>query len=86
MLGTYIGDFGDFHDDFADFNGDFGRFRFIVWPLQKSFTASLKKNEYQFIKSICVYIYIYISIRKNNQQNMFVTLIDTRFLSLCDVY
>ena len=41
--------------------------------------ASLK-NEYQYVKNICKSI----MNNKNNQQNMFVTLIDTRFSSLYD--
>ena len=49
--------------------------------LQKSITTSLK-NEYQYIKNICKSI----TSDKINQQNMFVTLIDTRFLSLRDAY
>ena len=52
-----------------------------ICTLQKSFTASLK-NEYQYIKILCKLIIN----NKNNQQNMFVTLIDTRFWSLCDAY
>ena len=44
--------------------------------LQKSFTASLK-NEYQYIKILCKSIINNV----NNQQNMSVTLIDTRLVT-----
>ena len=52
-----------------------------ICSLQKPFTASLK-TEHQFIKDICKSIIN----NKNNQQNMFVTPIGTRFLSLRDAY
>ena len=48
-----------------------------ICTLQKSFTASLK-NEFQYIKNICK-----SKINnKNNQQNMFVTLISCHFVTL----